>query len=160
MAAIAALRSWFLVARDALGPFHLATRRMTGRRATRHFEVSTHDKATKPPNNALPRTLGAMRQLLLAAVLGIACSSLAASRLPADVQAFNAYREGCDHFRGEPWDPGDDPETKERREFIFKNICELCTGTDKKLASLRKKYRDVPTVIKHLSQYEDRIERH
>lgn len=101
-----------------------------------------------------------MRRLLLAAALAIVCSSVAASKLPVDVQAFTDDREGCDHFRGEPWDPGDDPNTKERREFIFKNIRELCTGTDNKLASLRKKYRKNPTVIRHHRQYEDQIERH
>ena len=46
----------------------------------------------------------------------------AASELPKDVQSFIDKREGCDHFRGEPWDPGDESVIKERREFIFKNI--------------------------------------
>lgn len=97
--------------------------------------------------------------LQLLVILGLVCPSFAAKKFPADVQAFTNDRDGCDHFRGEPWDLGDDPDIKERREFIFKNIRELCTGTDKKLASLRKKYRNDPAVIKHLRQYEDRIER-
>jgi hypothetical protein len=86
--------------------------------------------------------------------------SLAAPTLPAEVRAFIDDRDGCDHFRGEPWSSGDDPDIKERREFIFENIRKLCTGTDKRLASLRKKYRGNLTVLKQLRQYEDTIERH
>ena len=82
----------------------------------------------------------------------------AASELPRDVQAFIGQREGCDHFRGEPWDPGEQPETKERREFIFKNIKELCTGTDKRLADLRRKYQNNARVIDRLKNFEDKIE--
>lgn len=78
--------------------------------------------------------------------------------LPTDVKSFVDQRGGCDHFRGEPWDGGDDPEVKERREFIFKNINDLCTGTDKRLAELRKKYRYDPMIIELLIGYEDRIE--
>lgn len=79
--------------------------------------------------------------------------------LPADVQQFSERRDGCDHFRSEPWDEGDEPDIKERREFILNNIRELCTGTDKELTSLRRKYKDDKSIIGHLSKYEDQIER-
>jgi len=78
--------------------------------------------------------------------------------LPPDVKSFVDRRDGCDHFRGEPWDGGDDPVIKERREFIFQNLKDLCTGTDKQLEELRAKYRNNPVIIKLLGRYEDRIE--
>ena len=78
--------------------------------------------------------------------------------LPSDVKSFVDERDGCDHFRGEPWDKGDDPEVKERREFIFQNIKNLCTGTDRSLKELRNKYRHDRVIIEHLKRFEDRIE--
>ena len=78
--------------------------------------------------------------------------------LPADVITFVDRRDGCDHFRGEPWDNGDDPIKKERREFIIKNLNEFCTGTDKQLEELREKYRDDATLSNLLEKYESKIE--
>lgn len=80
------------------------------------------------------------------------------SPLPADVKTFVERRDGCDHFRGEPWDNGDEPEIKERREFIFQNINKLCNGTDIQLKELRDKYRDNTVVFNFLGKYENRIE--
>jgi len=80
------------------------------------------------------------------------------SNLPAEVKSFVDQRDGCDHFRGEPWDGGDDPDVKERREFIFQNIKELCTGADRRLRELRKKYRNDKVITELLKGYEDRIE--
>ena len=84
--------------------------------------------------------------------------AIASAPLPSDIQTFIDQREGCDHFRGEPWDSGNDPEVKERREFIFQNLKKLCTGTDKRLADLRQKYRDNPVVSDYLNNYEAHIE--
>jgi len=81
------------------------------------------------------------------------------SGLPSDVTSFVDQRDGCDHFRGEPWDGGDDPEIKERREFIFQNIKNLCTGTDMRLEKLRHKYRHNQEIVELLKEYEDQIER-
>ena len=79
--------------------------------------------------------------------------------LPPDVRAFVDDRDGCDHFRGEPWSEGNDPEVKGRREFIFQNLKELCTGTDKRLKELRKKYRHEKLISELLDGYEVKIER-
>ena len=95
---------------------------------------------------------------LLVMLLVLSPLVLADTRFPSDVQLFSDTREGCDHFRGEPWRQGDDPEFKERRDFIFKNIEELCKGTDKRLAKLRDKYRENPAIIERLRRYEDHIE--
>ena len=72
--------------------------------------------------------------------------------LPEDVAQFVEERDLCDHFRGE------EPYDEERREFLNRNMNELCTGTDKKLAELRDKYMNDAVIIKALSVYEDDIE--
>jgi hypothetical protein len=96
------------------------------------------------------------RRLLSCLLLGGNIALAAA--LPADVETFIKNRDICDHFRGEPWDDGNDPETKARREFIFRQLEQHCTGTDQRLARLRQKYRDDQPIIQRLSSYEDRIE--
>ena len=95
---------------------------------------------------------------LLVTLLVLSQLVLADTRFPSDVQLFSETREGCDHFRGEPWSQGDKPDWKERRDFIFKNIEELCKGTDKQLAELRAKYRENPAVIERLRRYDDHVE--
>lgn len=100
-----------------------------------------------------------MKLALLFLSLAAICShAIAVGPMPTDVRSFIDQRDGCDHFRGEPWDSGNEPEVKERREFIFQNIKKLCTGTDKRLAGLRRKYRNNPEIIDRLRSYEDRIE--
>lgn len=100
-----------------------------------------------------------MRLLLaLAFLLSVACA-FAQSKLPGEVRAFVDRRDGCDHFRGEPWDLGDDSEVKGRREFIFRQIKTLCRGTDKQLTGLRKRYAKNKEVVEKLAEYEDAIER-
>ena len=61
-------------------------------------------------------------------------------------------RDGCDHFRSE------EPYDAERRAFIQENIVELCHGTDARLAMLRRRYADDPSVMAALKSYDDRIE--
>ena len=99
-----------------------------------------------------------MKHLCVAAVLTLSSAALAAESLPADVQSFIDSRQACDHFRGEPWNPGDEPQIKGRRQFILESIKKYCTGTDKRLAELRRKYSDYPNIIKRLRDYEDHIE--
>lgn len=72
---------------------------------------------------------------------------------PDEVTAFMVERDSCDHFRGE------EPYDADRRAYIEESIAELCTGTDAKLAALRRRYADNPAVIQALGNYEDRIER-
>ncbi len=78
--------------------------------------------------------------------------------LPSDVKMFVEQRDGCDHFRGEPWPEADNQESKERREFILRKIRELCTGTDGRLTDLRKKYGDSRVLGELLNEYEDQVE--
>ncbi|WP_454888222.1 hypothetical protein [Sphingobium herbicidovorans] len=71
---------------------------------------------------------------------------------PQEVTSFMVDRDGCDHFRGE------EPYDSERRVFLIENIAELCTGTDAKLAMLRRRYAGDAAVIAALHGYEDHIE--
>lgn len=80
---------------------------------------------------------------------------LAAERppaLPKDVSAFLERRESCDHWRGEE---GYDAE---RQADIDWSICQSCTGSDAKLASLKKKYWSNSEVMARLKDFEVKIE--
>lgn len=73
---------------------------------------------------------------------------------PQEVTSFMVDRDGCDHFRGE------EPYDNDRRVYLAENIAELCTGTDARLAMLRRRYAGNPAVIAALHGYDDRIEAH
>lgn len=94
-------------------------------------------------------------RLLIALFVFVPCYTAASDQAvewPADVASFIDQRDLCDHFRGE------EPYDEERRKFLEKNIIELCTGTDSKLANLKEKYQGDSAVIERLSLYEEDIE--
>ena len=72
--------------------------------------------------------------------------------LPKDVQRLLADREACDHWRGE------EPYDAERRAAIDWAVCHSCTGTDAKLAALKKKYRNNTTVMEKLNAQSEKVE--
>lgn len=88
----------------------------------------------------------------------LSTSSLAGGRWPADVQRFVDTRQGCDHFRGEPSEAGDEPGALQRREYIARKTEELCRGTDRRLAALRHKYQGDAVVMKRLDRFGSEIE--
>lgn len=99
-----------------------------------------------------------MRAMLL--IIGITLTTLARAgndALPPEVARFIQDRDACDHFRSEPHE-GESPGQKERRTFIFESLEIYCPGTDRRLAALKKRYRDNAEVLRRLSSYEDRIE--
>lgn len=75
-----------------------------------------------------------------------------ATAFPQEVTSFMVDRDSCDHFRGE------EPTDGERRVFLAESIAELCTGTDAKLALLRRRYASDPSVIAALRGYDGHIE--
>ena len=87
--------------------------------------------------------------LLLTAFLSM---PVGASDLPKDVVKLLESRESCDHWRGEE---GYDAE---RKADIAWAICASCTGTDEKLALLKKKYRDNKSVMDKLNELEPNVE--
>ena len=72
--------------------------------------------------------------------------------LPAEVVAFRERRDACDHFRGE------DPYDAKRAAFLAAEMARTCTGTDRELADLRKRFAGDSNVMAVLKNYEDRIE--
>lgn len=78
--------------------------------------------------------------------------------LPADVRAFVADRELCDHFRGEPWPEGDSDADRERRRHLVDGARRECAGSDRRLAALKSRYAGNPSVMLLLSRYDERIE--
>ena len=72
--------------------------------------------------------------------------------LPADVFAFIAKRDQCDHFRGE------EAYDEARGHFLSEQVAAKCAGTDAALARLRQKYVTTVTVMKALAGYDDQAE--
>lgn len=98
--------------------------------------------------NVMLNTVGVM----LGMIVGMANS--AAEKLPTDVAKYVEQREGCDHFRGEVPDP---PDAQRMRE-IEREIRELCTGTDKELVKLKRKYAKDQAIMTRLNEFEENIE--
>ena len=79
-----------------------------------------------------------------------------ANAVPSDVVKFTERREGCDHLRSEV---GGELDQEGKKEFEA-NLKESCEGTDRELASLRRKYQKNRVVVELLSKYPFRIEAH
>lgn len=95
-----------------------------------------------------------MKLVLAILCLGLGSAIAAEVRLPADVAKYVEQREGCDHFRGEIPDPPDEQRMKE----VEREIRKLCTGTDRKLQQLKRKYAKNQAVLKRLNEFEEQIE--
>ena len=89
---------------------------------------------------------------MLAMIFGSA--NAAEEKLPTEVAKYVEQREGCDHFRGEVPDP---PDAQRMRE-IEREIRKLCTGTDKKLSQLKRKYAKDHAIMTRLGEFEENIE--
>jgi hypothetical protein len=92
------------------------------------------------------------RGLTAIAIISFASAAIGQARLPEDVARFVERRDECDHFRGEA------AYDSKRREFLEQQTLELCVGSDKQLAELKKKYAGDHTVMKRLNEYEAEIE--
>jgi hypothetical protein len=95
--------------------------------------------------------------ILLFHLLTVAPVFAGEKTFPPEVEAFISDRDTCDHFRGEPAE-GDSPEQIERRAYISESLDIYCSGTDRRLAALKKRYKDNSVVLKRLSQYDEKIE--
>ena len=83
-----------------------------------------------------------------------ACTRNARNGLPPDVEQFLEARDICDHLAGEMPDPGQEARAREVSDGIEK----YCTGTDKKLHSLKMKYSADTRVMDRLNTYDESIE--
>jgi len=84
---------------------------------------------------------------LLAALLTLAACATDAT---PDLATFLERRAACDHLRGEIADQPD--------AALLREIDQACSGTDARLAALKKRYRDDPAVSKQLAEFEPQIE--
>lgn len=99
-----------------------------------------------------------MKALVTLTLCGITSVAVAESKgLPQEVKSYIAERNICDHFRGEPIE-GNSPEQIERREFVADSLDIYCSGSDKRLAALKRRYKNNRAAMDKLSQYEERIE--
>lgn len=99
-----------------------------------------------------------MKILALAMLLSVSFFAIADNKvIPREVKNFVAERNTCDHFRGEPFE-GNSPEQIERREFIFDSLDIYCSGTEKRLAALKRRYKKNQAVMKQLNKFEEMTE--
>lgn len=118
------------------------------------------ERPAAPPRQVSPNPAAAVAGVTLASapspvLQGVAASApavAAPAALPAAVLAFRELRDQCDHFRGEE---GYDAQ---RAAFLAKELARTCTGTDAALAALRERYRQDPSALAALKDYEDTIE--
>jgi hypothetical protein len=85
-------------------------------------------------------------------LLAVMCSAAAAPNRGLAIANFTTHRDLCDHFRGE------EPYDAARASEIAAKVKRYCTGTDRELRRLRKRYAHNPRVLQRLSAYEDTIE--
>jgi hypothetical protein len=98
-----------------------------------------------------------MRIISIILILVFVASAQAGnSQYPPEVEEFIRGRNLCDHFRGEPYE-GNSPEQIKRREFIFESLEIFCPGSDRRLAALKKRFKNDNEVMKLLNRYEKRI---
>jgi len=84
-------------------------------------------------------------------------ANAADNTLPIEVRNFVAERKICDHFRDEPYEGGT-PDLDKRREFVIESLDIYCSGTDKRLAALKKRYKNNKDVMQYLNKYDEHIE--
>ncbi|HZW19963.1 hypothetical protein [Noviherbaspirillum sp.] len=99
-----------------------------------------------------------MRALILLGLFSVfAVAEAGPKPLPKEVKEFIAERNTCDHFRCEPYE-GDSPEQIERRTFIIDSLDIFCSGTDRRLAALKRRYKNNRSVIQELNKFEEKVE--
>lgn len=97
-----------------------------------------------------------MRHFILLLLLpGI---SVAETTLPSEVADYIEHRKLCEHFRQEPWPEGTTSEDKERRDFLAGQQHRYCSGTDRAIQKLKRKYKKDAAVTRELNNYEYPIE--
>ena len=120
-----------------------------------HFLLATLLGATSLAGCTRPDAAAVAPGEVAAAASGAspAASPVAAgASLPAEIVAFRARRDACDHFRGE------EPYDAQRAAFLATELTRNCTGTDRALADLRGRYAGNAQAMAALKDYEDKIE--
>ena len=114
-------------------------------------------RRSRPPTAAAElRALGGMKTLLFLAAALASFGGLA-QNLPGEVARFIEERKKCEHFLGEPVE-GRTAEQRERRDFVADSIDLYCSGTDKRLAALKRRYAGNARVMALLRPLEAKLE--
>ena len=113
-------------------------------------------KPTRLRRAAYFRSLGGMKTLLFLAAALASFGGLA-QNLPGEVARFIEERKKCEHFLGEPVE-GRTAEQRERRDFVADSIDLYCSGTDKRLAALKRRYAGNARVMALLRPLEAKLE--
>jgi hypothetical protein len=90
--------------------------------------------------------------LFVVAIQFVTSVAQAQQAMPTDVARFIERRDLCDHFRGE------EPYDAERGAFLKFQIDKYCKGSDRQLATLKRKYERQKDVLSKLNEYEVKIE--
>ena len=93
----------------------------------------------------------------LPVLLLLAAFAARAQVLPDEVTRFLSERKTCEHFLGEPVE-GRTLKQRERRDFVADSIDIYCSGTDKRLAALKRRYAKDASVMSVLNVLEDKVE--
>lgn len=95
--------------------------------------------------------------LPLIAVFWTGIAAAQTKPVPEEVLAFVKGRKVCEHFLGEPVD-ANTAEQRERRDFVADSIDIYCSGTNKRLAALKRRYQKNIAAMALLRQFEERVE--
>ncbi len=101
-------------------------------------------------------TLDGMKKVLPALSVLVALVA-PAQALPDDVARFLSERKTCEHFLGEPAE-GRTVEQRERRDFVADSIDLYCSGTDKRLAALKRRYSKDASIVAILNSLDEKLE--
>ncbi|QCO66680.2 hypothetical protein E5843_00710 [Luteimonas yindakuii] len=96
----------------------------------------------------------AVALILLLSITGCSSHQGPPEALPDDVKRFIERRDNCDYFRGELPDPRDTVRMTE----VISGIGRFCTGTDRSLAALKRKYSGRSEIADRLSKYDEILE--
>ena len=107
-------------------------------------------------NAPVSSALGGMKTLLFLAA-ALAAFGGRAQNLPDEVARFIEERKMCEHFLGEPVE-GRTAEQRKRRDFVADSIDLYCSGTDKRLAALKRRYAGNARVMTVLRPMEAKLE--
>lgn len=87
----------------------------------------------------------------------LVCFGSLAQTLPEEVLRFLDERKTCEHFLEEPVE-GRTAEQRERRDFVADSIDIHCSGTDKRLAALKRRYAANAPVMAVLRPLDAKLE--
>lgn len=93
-----------------------------------------------------------MKHIIILILMIIGTQSLA-SELPPEVSKFISDRDLCDHFRGEDFEG-----SSERAIFVRDSLDIYCSGTDSRLAALKRRFNKQKNIMELLEKYEENIE--